>query len=637
MVRRWQYRCMRTRTSSGLGTRLAARCRRVLLALAAVSTVAGCAALVPARTIEGQVVRGVVRERDSGAAVPGVVVSLERLVAGGRPDSIVIGLSDASGTFALIAPGPGRYRLSAKRIGVERFTSDSFTLGEGETRRLDVIVARAVVHALPTVTVVANDMCVTNGRQSEQVFALWDEVRTALEATRISERQHLVSARIYRYQRELEPRSLRILDETRTEFTGLVERPFKSLPAETLSRSGYWRGDADAAEYFAPDADVLLSGTFRRDHCFSMAGSRRDRTGMTGLSFEPAPGRNGAEIRGTVWLDARTFELRIVEYAYTGVPREASPANPGGELRFARLPSGAWVVRRWYIRMPQFARQVEFTSSARGVPPEKMETLGLYRVREEGAQVFADGMQFLERPGSIAGVALDSVGKPLSEADVRLAGSPFHVTPGDDGRFRFDSLPSGGYTIVAETPGYSALGMYAADQSLLLDEGQSMQVKLVAPGTREILSRLCSDAPRHHDGVLRLTVLDEATGAPVGSLPIHVYWLEAADGERANGVQSATDGKGTVTFCDVPTRMMLLIRPLLRATGQPAALVARCVLDRGAIAARRVRIRQPLTPDPSSTSGAIPRAGEAHASGSLQQLPECAPIEAPPDPGGRPH
>jgi hypothetical protein len=356
---------------------------------------------------------------------------------------------------------------------------------------------------------------------------------------------------------------------------------------------------------------------------------------MTGLSFQPAPRRTGPEIRGTLWLDANTFELRIVEYSYTSLPPEASSASPGGELRFARLPSGAWIVRRWFIRMPRFAKQVTFSSTVTGVPIERQERLGLYRVREEGAQVFADGMQILERPGTIAGVALDSAGMPLADADVRLAGSPFHVSPGGDGRFRFDSLPSGGYTIFAATPGYSALGMFAADQSLVLEEGQSVQLKLAAPRTSDVLSRLCGEAPRRHDGVLRLTVLEDSSGAPLGSHLIHVYWLEAADGEPANGVQSATDGKGTVTFCDVPTGVMLLIRPILQS-GEPATLAARCTLGRGEIAARTVRIDMPLRRAASAPSPATFAAGEAHTVGSLQELSECAPTVVDPDgdPGG---
>ncbi len=591
--------------------------------------------------LPAQVVRGTATERESGTAVAGVVVSLERLpTTGGRPDSIVNALTNATGGYALRAPGAGRYRISAKRIGVERYNSAEFLLGVGETRRVDVVLERATL-SLPPVTVVANDMCVTRSGQLDRVASLWDEAQAALLATQISERDRLVSANVYHYRRTLVPRTLRILDETRTEVSGLVERPFVSLSGDSLSRSGYWSVSEDTSTYFAPDAAVLLSPVFRKDHCFSLASGRRDRSGMTGLAFEPARGRRGAEIRGTIWLDARTFALRLVEFQYTGLPAEAAAANAGGELRFARLPNGAWVVRRWFIRMPGYAQFVSFTSAASGVPPEKTQTLGVNHVGEDGAQVFAPGIQYLERLGSISGTVLDSSGHPMSTAMVRLGGSPFRIAAGDDGRFHFDSLPSGGYALLAEDAGYAALGLYAADQSLDLQEGASARVTLRAARTAEIVERLCGGrAPGKGRAVLRLTMIDVRTRRPLSKLPTHVYWQEgpasrAADDTLPNhgsvsataagtaGIQNLTDANGVVTFCGVPSETRLLIRPLLPSM-EAGALAARCTLQPNEVAVRSVATTRPTV------------AAELFFPDTLSKLPLCRPASARPDTASTP-
>ncbi len=62
------------------------------------------------------------------------------------------------------------------------------------------------------------------------------------------------------------------------------------------------------------------------------------------------------DIRGTLWLDARTGELRNVEYEYTGLPDGSRRSPSGGRVEFRRLPSGAWIVSRWYIRTSRILR-----------------------------------------------------------------------------------------------------------------------------------------------------------------------------------------------------------------------------------------------------------------------------------------
>ena len=73
------------------------------------------------------------------------VVALTRVVvelvhADSTLTRVASALSDGSGTYALRAPGAGRYRVVAKRIGVHRFTSSPFELAVGETRTVDVHV-----------------------------------------------------------------------------------------------------------------------------------------------------------------------------------------------------------------------------------------------------------------------------------------------------------------------------------------------------------------------------------------------------------------------------------------------------------------------------------------------------------------
>jgi hypothetical protein len=348
--------------------------------------VAACATVLALTPLTGmaQGVRGVVKERDSGIPLSGVLVTLT--MEGGGDAPVVSTLSTDVGAFTLRAPQAGRYLLGAKRIGVLRFESEPIELAE-EVVEFDVEL-EALVHRLPTVTVHSDPLCVRRADQAARVASLWDEASTALEATRISVRDRLVRMRVTRYTRDLNPQNLRVeADRGRREVAGVVEQPFVSLPADMLSRNGYWRAlPNDSIEYYAPDATVLLSTAFARDHCFGIVEGRGERAGLAGMVFEPAERRGIPDVRGTIWLDAETFELQLVEFGYTRLPIASSNRHIGGEVHFAKLPGGAWIVERWFIRMPRYDRTPRTRSTGiPGQPPiVEYRLLGLI---EEGGTV----------------------------------------------------------------------------------------------------------------------------------------------------------------------------------------------------------------------------------------------------------
>ena len=345
----------------------------------------------PVAAGNAQIVRGVVREQASGTPLVGVLMTLTRDDSAGAP--VVTALTNDRGVYSLRASQPGRYRLGAKRIGVRRFESEVFELAASQDIERDVEV-EALAYQLPTVTVASdNPLCVRRADQAGRIASLWDEIRTALTATQVSMRDRLVRVRIVRYVHELDPQSLQLRTERfRRQTAGLVERPFYSLSADALSRGGYWRVlPNDSISYYAPDADVLLSPVFARDHCFELAEGRGPRTGLTGISFELAPGREPPDVRGTIWLDARTFELRFVEFRYSRLPIATGNRNIGGEVHFARVPSGAWIVAKWFIRMPRYADEPRLRST--GVPGQRpIPEYSLKHIVEEGGTVTVDSL-----------------------------------------------------------------------------------------------------------------------------------------------------------------------------------------------------------------------------------------------------
>ena len=553
-------------------------------------------AAATATVVEGQVVRGRISDRTSGSPVAGVLVSL--LPDAGSTAAASV-LTNARGEYAIRAPAVGRYRIDAKRIGVQRFVSEPFDLASGESRVVDV--ALDAVYRLPEVRVVDTDLCLTNESQRSRVAALWDEARTVLTAAQISLRDRLFEGHLTRYSRGLHPRTLRVLEESWAEQKGLMDRPFVSLSSDSLSRVGYRRTIGEFEYYYAPDAEVLVSKSFARDHCYNVVEGSRDRRGLIGIGFEPSPRRKLPDVRGTIWLDEHTFELRLVEFRYTDLEPFEGSDRVGGEVHFGKLANGAWVASRWFMRFPQWARPVAPVESYSRIPSVVVRPT-LHRLVEEGGMLFTAGLKLYLRPASVSGTVTDSMGRPFAGVTLRLGGTPFTTRSDASGAFRLDSLPAGRFTIIAEHPTYTQAGSFVGEEQVELREGNATPLAIRAPKTTELLNRLCEGKlPKKDNGALRIVVVDSATARPLPGLRVWLRWAgrfvgssrpQALTASEVGGFESLTDTGGAVTFCDVPGDMQLVFSAV-RPDGKPAADSSIVRVGKNALGVVTVTTRRP--------------------------------------------
>lgn len=523
-------------------------------------TIAWCL-LLWGTPLAGQVVRGSVRDAGSHLVIPGVVVTVEpadSTVA--RAGLALSTLSTESGGWVVNVQRPGRYVVSAKRVGMKRFTSEPFVLGQGETRVVDVLLSPIDFTAtLPVVAVTAETPCSVDGAQADEVAALWDEARAALLASRLAVRDRVFRAVITGYTRLLSPSVYRVQREETRVRRGVTEQPFRSPDAADLSARGFMQPTADGESiFYGPDASVLTSAEFIRDHCFSITRNRRARPGLVGLGFDPVTARRTPDVRGAFWMDSATHELRLVDFAYVNLPEAYDRADARGEVHFALSPRGTWYVSRWFIRMPEFGRSLV----SAGVPGGTR--LEVVRYKEDGGSVAVEGTTDAVRSASISGRAMDSTGRrPLAGATVRLEGTARMATVRSDGSFTIDSVAEGAYTLIMESPGYTRLGVLAAEQDLEITRSGVSMTALEALRTSSLLRRLCDldELPDDH-GVLRVLVQD-STGQPVAGEPVRLRYetFGGTDAQRmvrrpviADG---SSDTQGAVTFCSVPARIPL--------------------------------------------------------------------------------
>jgi carboxypeptidase family protein len=518
------------------------------------------AVVLPA-TAWGQSIRGVVTDRVSSAPAYSAIVTLERVRAGEPGVEIRSVLVDERGAFALSAPSGGTFAVLVRRIGSRPFRSDTMTLGTGEVKRLDIVldpVRPDVSNAftLDRVTVSSATPCRTATDQSIRIADLWDNARTALLATAISTRDSLVKRRMVRYERARDAATLAIKSERVRAFDafgGAGGGFFRSISAESLSKLGYWqRNGTGSARFHGPDENALLSTEFLADHCFTLVEPDSTRAELLGLGFEPAEDRRGGdappEIRGTIWLNRKTSELRFLEFDWVSLPPGIPQLPLGGYVRFARLPWGPWFVQNWWLRMPE------------GLTVERNSTSGRFGVLEEGGFVqMADVVQTGMRPARLTGVLRDPESNPLAGALISISETRLRTITNREGRFTLDSVPPGLQVLIAEHPDYESFGVPAAKVDLLLEEGQPRDLIINAASAAEIPIRLCGDSLSNGSGVLRLTVVDGRTKKPIAGLRVTLAQREAKVSGIGYVARQVTDERGVSLFCGAPAETLLVV------------------------------------------------------------------------------
>ncbi|MFL5613535.1 MAG: carboxypeptidase-like regulatory domain-containing protein [Gemmatimonadaceae bacterium] len=532
---------------------------------AALACLAMAAFIIPVATF-GQVVHGIVSSAVGAGRVSGAVV----LIVDSTLTTYARALTSDSGTFA-IAPGTrGRFHLKVMRIGFRPTESAAFDLTRDTT--IDVALADIPV-ILPTVTTRDRNDCRLHPDTTDTgvlTFALWDEARTALLAAAITQQQadyrfaKLLHVRIY----DVRERALRDIALRETESHGAA--PWTSLPAERIREKGYTIEDDSGTTFYAPDLDVLLSPYFTEDHCFRLTNRGAPQGDFIGLDFEPAGRPRHVEIRGTVWLDSTTKELRTVTFAFVNLPISAPDTLLGGRITFLRLTTGAWIIPSWSIRMPTPVRSGAVRKWSSGWNPRSLEaSRGRWRFTADQIRVAGGDLRSVRRgetPDSVlwrrptgavrvrAVTPTDSGPSPASGVIVRLAGSPYGGYSSVDGHVRFEQVLPGTYLFEATTPLHDAIEAPAERTAVTVQADATLESQVTLKPLADAASEVCTDTRLgRHDSVLAGRVTFGPDDSPMPRVKVTVEWPGGAGEIR-------TRDDGYYRICGVPRKTLLLVR-----------------------------------------------------------------------------
>ncbi|MEX2179681.1 MAG: carboxypeptidase-like regulatory domain-containing protein [Gemmatimonadaceae bacterium] len=337
-------------------------------------------------------IRGRVFLADSVIPVAGIVVT----AVGPRNSTAGAALTRSTGDYVLQVSNGGTYELRALRIGYRPAVVGGVAVaaGVGDTIVRNIYLTSLPV-ALTAVDVSGDDDCSLRGRDGQRLLRLWEQARGALAATHLWEQGGALDVRLMtvvgRQDAPSRPTdSLYVEVDTLTVREVIVDRAFAATPPETLIARGYVRTSPDDEPVFdMPNAETLLSDAFIDGHCFAI---RKPPAGedWIGLGFRPRRTIRGVtDIRGVLWLDRSTAELRRIEFEYANLPtgeyricdlKPHVPLTPdrmgevppfkqpqpqcqtarnrnnslrlGGHADFVRLRTGEWLVANWNLRTP---------------------------------------------------------------------------------------------------------------------------------------------------------------------------------------------------------------------------------------------------------------------------------------------
>lgn len=529
------------------------------------------AGLLNPSATRAQTVRGFLVDESTGAGVDGAMVWL--VPEGGSP--LPARLTAATGAFFLAAPGPGRYRLEADRIGYERGTSGSFDVGQGTVEQRLLMTSSAF--SLDGFTVEGDRRCMIGPEEGSTTSRLWSEARKALNATVLTEDEELLEFQLVRWQRDLEPRSLKVVSDQRQTRDVTSANPLRSMPAEQLHEGGYIQEAEDGGyRFYVPDAVVLLSNAFVNQHCFSAEVGEDEEEGLVGLGFRPAPRRLIPDVRGVLWMDAETAELSHLELEYTMVPFDVSTRDVGARVEFVGLPNGTWVVRRWWLRMPRvgLVRRAGLSGME-----EVIDLAGIIEVGGEVADVQMRGTSLIDRLGQAAvleGVVVDSsavsgqASDRLAGAVVRVAGLEAVDTTDAAGRFSIEEVPAGIYSVAFDHPRLHSTAMDSPPVEVSLWPGETTDVVLSVPSAAATRDVLCSEQSSQA-AMVTGRVVDPETGEGLSGASVEISWEFAPGLMDWTGVRRdfttrlvvATDTRGAFYACDLPAPSNVRVQPTI--------------------------------------------------------------------------
>jgi hypothetical protein len=167
-------------------------------------------------------------------------------------------------------------------------------------------------------------------------------------------------------------------------------------------------------------------------------------------------------------------------------------------------------------------------------------------------------------PVPVRGIVFDSLrGKPLANAFVTIAGKSQPSATDSRGRFRFDSVSPGTYTVTAQHPVLDSIGLSGLTTKATAD---GREIQLSVPSFETLWHLSCRGRVPRDSGIVFGSIRNAAGGAPVIDAAVELSWTDLTLGRRHDVVQrqwrieTRTNERGGYAVCGVPAKVGFALR-----------------------------------------------------------------------------
>ncbi|MFL5479103.1 MAG: carboxypeptidase-like regulatory domain-containing protein, partial [Gemmatimonadaceae bacterium] len=246
-------------------------------------------------------------------------------------------------------------------------------------------------------------------------------------------------------------------------------------------------------------------------------------------------------------------------------------ARTSGRLEFQQLPTGQWIVPRWYIRMPRVVRVASHDprTAAHDSLVGYQEVGGAARpagsaATARNASATTDNVADVDAPSTenqsaIAGVVFDSTtGRALPGVVVSIRGGTVRTTTNSGGRFELTANGAMNDTLVFEHPRLRLFRVAERKQTISIPPGARGQALVMVPSYATLRARLCgrNETGTEAQGLMAGYVVDGA-GKPIAGAHVwaswEINWVEQngrlVSTNQQRTVETNTNGDGSYLMC----------------------------------------------------------------------------------------
>jgi hypothetical protein len=257
------------------------------------------------------------------------------VVVGGKP-GVPERFGGADGHFVLRDVSPGKLTLSVRHIGYAPLDT-AIDVAAGDTTRVRIELSPITIQ-LPAVHSLAQRCAHPGGPNADlgaELEVLFDQVKQNADRSRLLSTSYpyelVVERKITKPEPALEARFIAFDTVVRSS-----DRKWRYAPGNMLGTREFESG-AFGGKWLTitmPELADFADQRFLENHCFDFSGvDTVDGNAMLRVDFVPAPVVHTPDVGGTIYLDPKTYQLRVTLVSLVNLTKQLRAQINGQSIR----------------------------------------------------------------------------------------------------------------------------------------------------------------------------------------------------------------------------------------------------------------------------------------------------------------